>query len=78
MALQKFHGQVTRSLVSAGSKSEHLAVQLTTPEMTYVLRRPGANAMQDPELKALVGKNIQATGVVKGQTLFVTDWEERG
>jgi hypothetical protein len=51
-----------------------MAVQLATAGQTYQLRRPGAHPWQDPTLKRLIGKAIQATGVVKGNTLFITDW----
>jgi hypothetical protein len=76
MPLQRFQGHVTCGIVAAKSKSEHTAVQLVTSDNTYLLRRPGGHPFQDPKLKALVGKDINATGVLKGNILFVTKWDQ--
>jgi len=63
-------GKVIKKKFAEGSKSEHNAVYLETHEATYQLRRLGGNPFADPELNKLVGKKINATGVIKGM-LFI-------
>ena len=72
----KFQGRVEKRLFGKGSKSEHNAVYLKTPEgKEYVLRRLGGNAFRDPELDALVGKDIEGTGEVTDYTLILSDYK---
>ena len=63
-------GKVIQKKFAEGSKSEHNAVYLETPEGSYQLRRLGGNPFSDPELNKLVGKKINATGIIKG-VLFI-------
>jgi len=72
---QRLTGAVIRRAVAKGSKSEHEAVVLRTPEGDeYVLRRRGGNAFRDPELDNLVGSSISADGLVAGQTFIMHSW----
>ena len=73
---QRLTGAVLRKAVAQGSKSEHEAVVLRTPEGgEYVLRRTGGNAFRDPELDGLVGSSITGEGLVTGQTFIMTRWQ---
>jgi hypothetical protein len=72
----KFSGLVIKELVGKGSKSEHDAVILETTKERFLLRRQGGNPFRDTELDRLVGKRIQGTGVVTGNTLIMSDWRE--
>jgi hypothetical protein len=67
-------GKVVRKSVGSGSKSERMAVVLVTADAEYVLRRPGGNAFADPELDALVGSKIRATGTLHGFTFLLESW----
>ena len=60
--------------VSKGSKSEHDSVCIRIEDKTYLLRERGKNAFNNPELKALVGKDIQASGEVVGNVFFVRNY----
>ena len=71
-----FSGLVIKEIVGKGSKSEHDAVMLETKQGKFVLRRQGGNPFRDPELDRLVGKRIEGTGVVTGNTLIMSDWRE--
>jgi hypothetical protein len=71
----QLRGKVVRKSVGAGSKSERAAVVLVTADGEYVLRRSGGNAFADPELDALVGAKIRATGTLHGYTFLVDSWE---
>lgn len=63
-------GKVIQKKFGDGSKSEHNAVYLETTEGDYQLRRLGGNPFSDPELNKLIGKKINATGIIKGM-LFI-------
>ncbi len=68
-------GEVRRRLVNAGSKSEHSAVVLDTPDgATYELRAPGGNPFETGDLDRLVGQEIVTRGVLADQTLLMQDW----
>lgn len=68
-------GQVIHEVVNRGSKSEHDAVVLKTPDgQTYVLRRQSGPAFADPELEALVGKSFLIDGMAAGNTLMMQKW----
>jgi len=71
-------GRVERKPFGTGSKSERSAIYLVCKEGEYLLRRPGGNAYQDPEIEALVGKLICCKGQVVGQNniLLVTEWQD--
>lgn len=69
-------GDVIRDRYAAGSKSDHNAVLLQTPEQRYLLRRQGGNPFYDKDLVDLVGKSIVAEGDLHGQTLIISSWQE--
>ena len=70
-------GQVIRKQFAPGSKSEHPAVMLQTPDGEYVLRIQGGNPFHDPRLEGLVGKRIVARGEIHGYTFLMKDWTEQ-
>jgi hypothetical protein len=75
--MASYFGRVKRVRIAAGSRSERDAVVLETSEDgALVLRRPGAHPFHDPDLEALVGKQLQAEGSVLGRELFLTDFHE--
>lgn len=66
-------GQVVKKRFAQDSKSERDAVMIVTADGEYVLRRQGANPFQDPELDDLVGKTVEAEGVLHGYSFLATD-----
>ena len=65
-----FTGLVIRKTFAPGSKSEHAAVFLSTEEGDYKLERAQGNPFRDPEIGALVGKRVIASGrLLEGHTL---------
>ena len=72
---KKYTGQVIRELVSPGSKSERMAVQLDTGDRKLVLRRKGGHPLHDKVMEALVDQRIQCRGIRKGSYLFVKSWK---
>lgn len=73
--LDRYEGLVVRKRVAMGSKSDHTAVVIETPDGDLVLRFEGGNAFRDPRLEQLVGRRIRGTGRRSGSTLILTDWE---
>jgi len=74
-----YQGRVVRKRVSTGSKSEHDALVLTTPNgHEYKLRREGGNPFRDPELDALEGKRIECEGILRNGQLIMTRWSVLG
>ena len=73
--MEEFRGTVVRRLFGQGSKSEHEAVMLDTPDGSFVLRRIGGNPFSDPTLDKLVGKNVVCHGKLHGYTLMIKDCE---
>lgn len=69
-------GHVVSKRIGVGSKSEHEAVVLVTPDQEYKLRRQGGNPFVDPEISKLVGKRIRANGVVDSGQLIMSNWKE--
>jgi hypothetical protein len=69
-----FQGKVVRQRFGAGSKSEHEAVALLTPQGPLKLRRPGGNPFRDPELEKLVGKEIACEGDLHAGQLIMSQW----
>ncbi len=74
----EFTGTVIRKTFARGSKSEHEAVFLATPDGEYKLERMHGNPFQDPELEALVGKRITCAGRVIDYLLRIDSWREVG
>ncbi len=74
-----FQGRVVRKRVSIGSKSEHDAILLVTPNgQEYRLRRQEGNPFRDPELDALEGKRIECEGIVREGLVLMTRWSVVG
>ena len=74
-----FLGRVVRKRVSAGSKSEHDALVLVTPDgQEYKLRRQEGNPFRDPELDVLEGKRVECEGILRNGQLIVTRWSVLG
>ena len=68
-------GRVVRKRVSIGSKSEHEALVLVTPDgEEYKLRRQEGNPFRDPELDVLEGKRIECEGVLRNGQIIMTRW----
>ncbi len=65
-------GKVLLQKVAEGSKSEHDAVCLETEGETFVLRRVGGNAFNDPELRSWVGKKVVLQGTMHKPYFMVT------
>ena len=72
-------GRVVRKRVSIGSKSEHEALVLVTPDgEEYKLRRQEGNPFRDPELDVLEGKRIECEGIVRDGLIIMTRWSVLG
>jgi hypothetical protein len=72
---QPLTGEVRRETVAAGTKSERAALVLVTGDQRLRLRRRGAPAYgPDPELDALEGKTITATGTALASTFLMDSW----
>ena len=72
-------GRVVRKRLSIGSKSEHEALVLVTPDgQEYKLRRQEGNPFRDPELDALEGKRIECEGIVRDGQVIMTRWTVLG
>ena len=72
-----YEGRVESRRLGRGSKSEHDAVVLATPDGTYTLRQRGGHAFQDPVLEGLVGRELKFEGILQDNVLHVTSWSER-
>ena len=65
-------GWVGRDTYAAGSKSEHMALLLTTDDgARYLLRRLGGPAYADPELDALEGHRVSVTGRIHRDVFLI-------
>jgi hypothetical protein len=64
-------GTVVRRPYAAGSKSEHEAVMLVTDDGEFRLRRKGGNPFRDPALDELVGREIEAEGIIAGPSFIL-------
>jgi hypothetical protein len=63
MSTQTVRGRVLIRHVATGSKSEQSTAVLVTPERTWLLRRAdGPSFGVDPDLAALDGHEVTATG----------------
>ncbi len=65
-------GKVTVKPFGKGSKSAHDAVYFQTGQGEYVLKRSEDNPFENNTLHALVGKQVEATGVIK-EYLFIVE-----
>ena len=58
-------GNVVKKPFGTGSKSEHEAICIETKSGdSYKLKRMGGNPFSDPVLQKLVGKTIEANGII--------------
>jgi hypothetical protein len=74
----RIRGRVVSQLFGAGTKSERRAVMLVTGGgAEYILRRAGGNAFRDPKLEALVGREIEAEGTLRGYTFILEKYRAR-
>jgi len=74
--MASFSGRVKKQVIARGSRSEREAVVLETHDGgMLVLRRPGGNAFDDPDLDALVGKELTAEGRLLGRELFLSNFD---
>ena len=71
--MTELSGDVVRKQVGQGTKSEHLAIVLTTDDgREFILRRLGGNAFKDPELESLIGHKIKGAGeIIAGATFLM-------
>jgi hypothetical protein len=67
-------GKVVKRRYGAGSKSDHMAVMLETPDGMFRLARMGGNPFSDPELNKLVGHQIDGVGNVSRNQFTLTNW----
>jgi len=64
-------GDVVRTRIGAGSKTDHDAVVLDMGDQTLVLRRRGGNAFADPALDELVGRRVRLEGTATDTTFLI-------
>jgi len=69
----ELNGKVVKKKFAEGSKSEHNAVYFETDNGSFILRRRGGNAFNDPELNKLIGENICATGIISNYSFIASD-----
>jgi hypothetical protein len=71
----RIRGNVGRRTYAADSKSERQAMMIMTEDgAEYLLRRAGANPYADPELDALDGALIEATGRLHRDVFLVEEY----
>ncbi len=70
----KLRGRVSKKVLYSGTKSEHEAIIITTPQGDFKLRRKGENAFMDDTLNNLDGKEIEGDGVLRGNQFIMDRW----
>jgi hypothetical protein len=69
-------GQIKRSRVGRGSKSDRVTIVLATAEGDLILREKGSDSYTgQAALVPLIGKRIRAFGVVSNRQLFMDRYE---
>jgi hypothetical protein len=68
-------GRVVRRRINVGSKSEHEAAVLVASDGEYKLRVKGGHPFSDPEVQALVGKQIRAEGFVSASQFIMERYQ---
>ncbi|HKB60606.1 MAG TPA: hypothetical protein VKC56_11240 [Gallionellaceae bacterium] len=68
-------GEVFLTLYAPGSKSEHEAVMLRTPEGDFLLRREEGNPFRDDTLRGLAGHRIRGWGRRIDSIFILGRWE---
>jgi len=74
----EWRGTVKRKLIRRGTKSEHQALVLVTPEAEYKLRRSGGNPFWDETLAELEGRQIRCKGELDDNEIFMSSWNIEG
>lgn len=69
-------GKLVKKGFARGSKSEHEAVYLETEKGFFKLKRMGGNPFHDPELDAMVGKQVTVVGRVDEYQFIATEVKE--
>jgi hypothetical protein len=72
----KLTGKISVKTFGAGSKSEHPAVYIDTPQGSYVLRKQGTNPFENSGLHQLEGKTVTVEGELDQYLFIATDIEE--
>jgi hypothetical protein len=70
------HGRITQGSYGKGSKSEHEAIFIETPNARYVLRPKTGHAYSDTKLRQFIGHEVECDGFLVGTTLLVDRIEE--
>lgn len=74
-----YRGLVVTERRGGSSKSARDAVVLEMEDgRKFVLRIQGGNAFSDPALDSLIGKTIEAEGIVHANVLIMTSWKDAG
>ncbi len=73
---ETYVGTVERRVFAPGSKSERATAHLIVGRRALRLRRRGGRAYGDKVVEALVGKTIECSGRIRGETLFMSEWKE--
>ena len=68
-------GRVIHKRINVGSKSEHEAVVLVSPDGEFKLRRQGGHPFDDPDVHALVGTRIRAQGFVSAGQFIMEGYD---
>lgn len=71
----EWRGTVKRKLIRRGTKSEHQALVLVTPEGEYKLRRVDGNPFHDEMLDELEGNRVRCTGELDGNEIILDYWK---
>jgi len=76
MTEQEYTGRVVAGIVNRGSKSEHRAAFLETPEGTFHLKRKSGPPFHDTVLLRLAGSEIRCRGRLQGKKLILSTWKK--
>ncbi len=71
----ELEGVVVLKRINIGSKSEHEAAVLVTNGGEFKLRRQGGHPFSDPDVRALAGKRIRATGFSSAGQFIMESYE---
>jgi len=78
MEEQNFTGRVVARVVNRGSKSEHSAAFLETPDGALRLKRRAAPPFHDRVLLRLAGSTVRCRGTVENGVLVLSRWRRIG
>jgi hypothetical protein len=71
----RLEGRVVLKRINPGSKSDHEAAVLVSPQGEFKLRRRGAPPFGDEEVMRLAGKRIRGIGLVSAGQFIVDSYE---